>query len=111
MRYGLLREKVAAVRGRRLHSPRATSHKADRKWSVSGRARKMAKRVIALINRFRGKLSRRRLPRLAGIVLHFVALALLCSAQSGLNPRFGSLPKDDGDLSCSLTHQKCDDSI
>ena len=55
----------------------------------------MASSVIARINRFRNKLSRRRLPRLAGIVLHFVALALLCSAQSGLNPRFGSLPKDE----------------
>jgi hypothetical protein len=48
-----------------------------------------------MINRFRDKLSRRSLPRLAGIILHFVALALLCSAQSGLSPRFGSLPKDE----------------
>src|SRR5215475_11321426 len=95
MRYGLLRGKVAAVRGRRLHSPRATSHKTDRKWSGSGRARKMASSVIAMINRFRDKLSRRSLPRLSAIVLHFVALALLCSAQSGLGPRFGSLPKDE----------------
>src|SRR5215470_7141142 len=95
MRYGLLRGKVAAVRGGRLHSPRATSHKTDRKWSGSGRARKMARGGIAMINPFRDKLSRRRIPRFAGIVLHFVALALLCSAQSGLNPRFGSLPKDE----------------
>jgi hypothetical protein len=55
----------------------------------------MASSVIAMINRFRNKLSGRRLPRLAGIVLHFVALALLCSAQSALNPRSGSLPKDE----------------
>jgi hypothetical protein len=55
----------------------------------------MASSVIAVINRFLNKLSRRRLPLLASIVLHFVALALLCSAQSGLNPRFGSLPKDE----------------
>jgi len=55
----------------------------------------MARGGIAMINPFRDKLSRRRIPRFAGIVLHFVALALLCSAQSGLNPRFGSLPKDE----------------
>jgi hypothetical protein len=48
-----------------------------------------------MTNRIRNKVSRRRLPRLAGIVLHAVALALLCSAQSGLNPRLGSLPKDE----------------
>ncbi len=48
-----------------------------------------------MINRIRNKLSRRRLPRLAVIVLHVAALALLCSAQSGLSPRFGSLPKDE----------------
>jgi hypothetical protein len=41
------------------------------------------------------KLSGRRLPRLSVIVLHIAALALLCSAQSGLNPRSGSLPKDE----------------
>src|SRR5262245_23900188 len=46
-------------------------------------------------SRIHNKLSRRRLPRLAVIVLHIAALALLCSAQSGLNPRFGSLPKDE----------------
>jgi hypothetical protein len=50
---------------------------------------------MTMINRIRDKLSRRRPYRLAGIVLHFVALGLLCSAQSGLNPRFGSLPKDE----------------
>jgi hypothetical protein len=48
-----------------------------------------------MTNRIHNKVSRRRLPRLAGILLHVVALALLCSAQSGLNPRFGSLPKDE----------------
>jgi hypothetical protein len=48
-----------------------------------------------MTNRIHNKLSRRRLPRLSGIVLHFVALALLCSAQSGRSPRFGSLPKDE----------------
>ena len=48
-----------------------------------------------MINRIRNKLSRRRLSRLAVIILYVVALAMLCSAQSGLNPRFGSLPKDE----------------
>jgi hypothetical protein len=48
-----------------------------------------------MINRIRNKLSGRRLPRLAGIVLHFAALALLCSAQSGHSQRFGSLPKNE----------------
>src|SRR5262245_56828416 len=48
-----------------------------------------------MTNRIHNKLSRRRLPRLAVIVLHVAALALLCSAQSGLNPRSGSLPKDE----------------
>src|SRR5262247_1866879 len=51
--------------------------------------------VTAMTNRIRNKLSRRRLPRLAVIILYIVAMALLCSAQSGLNPRFGSLPKDE----------------
>ena len=50
---------------------------------------------MAMINRIRNKLSRRRLPRLAVIILYVVAMALLCSAQSGLNPRSGSLPKDE----------------
>jgi hypothetical protein len=50
---------------------------------------------MTMTNRICNKLSRRRLSRLAGIVLHFVALGLLCSAQSGLNPRLGSLPKDE----------------
>ena len=48
-----------------------------------------------MTNRIYNKLSRRRLARLAVIVLHVAALALLCSAQSGLNPRFGLLPKDE----------------
>src|SRR5262245_21253938 len=48
-----------------------------------------------MTNRIYNKFSMRRLPRLAVIVLHFVALGLLCSAQSGLNPRSGSLPKDE----------------
>ena len=48
-----------------------------------------------MTNLIHNKLSRRRLPRLAVIVLHVAALALLCPAQSGLNPRFGSLPKDE----------------
>jgi hypothetical protein len=48
-----------------------------------------------MTNRIRNKLSGRRLPRLVVIILYVVALALLCSAQSGLNPRFGSLPKDE----------------
>jgi hypothetical protein len=48
-----------------------------------------------MTDRIRNKLSRRRLPDLAVIVLHVTALALLPSAQSGLNPRFGSLPKDE----------------
>jgi hypothetical protein len=48
-----------------------------------------------MTNRIHDKLSRRRLPRLAVFFLHIVAMALLCSAQSGLNPRFGSLPKDE----------------
>jgi hypothetical protein len=48
-----------------------------------------------MINRIRNKLSGRTLPRLAGIVLHIAALALLCSAQSGISPRFGSLSKDE----------------
>src|SRR5499427_10735414 len=51
--------------------------------------------VCMMTNRIHNKVSRRRLPRLAGIVLHVMALALLCSAQSGLGPRFGSLPKDE----------------
>src|SRR5262252_7176315 len=51
--------------------------------------------VCMMTNRIHNKLSRRRLPSLAVIVLHVAALALLCSAQSGLNPRFGSLPKDE----------------
>jgi hypothetical protein len=45
--------------------------------------------------RIYNRLSRRKLPRLAVIVLHVAALALLCSAQSGLNPRSGSLLKDE----------------
>jgi hypothetical protein len=32
----------------------------------------MATSVIAMINRFRDKLSGRSLPRLAGIILHFI---------------------------------------
>src|SRR5262247_4733597 len=48
-----------------------------------------------MTNRIHNKLSRLRLPRIAVIVLHVAALALLCSAQSGLNPRSGSLPKDE----------------
>src|SRR5215475_9269036 len=48
-----------------------------------------------MTNHIHNKLSRRRILRLAVIVLHIAALALLCSAQSGLDPRFGSLPKDE----------------
>jgi hypothetical protein len=48
-----------------------------------------------MTDRIRNKLSRRRLPDLAVIVLHVAALALLPSVQSGLNLRFGSLPKDE----------------
>src|SRR5262245_15543362 len=48
-----------------------------------------------MTNRIHNKLSRRRLPRLAVLVLPVAALVLLCSAQSGLIPRSGSLPKDE----------------
>ncbi len=48
-----------------------------------------------MTNHIRNKLSGRRLPRLAVIVLYVAVLALLCSAQSGLSPRSGSLPKDE----------------
>jgi hypothetical protein len=48
-----------------------------------------------MTNRIRNNLSRRRPAHLAVIVIHAMALALLCSAQSGLSPRSGSLPKDE----------------
>jgi hypothetical protein len=48
-----------------------------------------------MTNRINNKLSGRRLPYVAVIIIHLVALALLCLAQSGLNPRLNSLPKDE----------------
>ncbi|HEY7183594.1 MAG TPA: hypothetical protein VIC84_19345, partial [Blastocatellia bacterium] len=48
-----------------------------------------------MTTRVHNKLPLRKLLDFAVIILHVAALGLLCAAQSGLSPRFGSLPKDE----------------